>query len=1081
MGETMPEEKNVDMLATLVATEDSIRELLQGSAGVESLEAARNQLGLMICVACGITHLQPSATLSAIVEAAHSVTNSGRRSAAIFILRALAVDGLLPFEIDRQLERRVVELVENSYGDQLRALRSNDKRQTFEKLAAIKGFHGSMSHELQPLACLGETLPSIAALVPDLQRVLRNGVLGSYLAPYSWTSIKANVSQVCEQVVALHQCNDATYKQRFSELENSCEELSAECKRCASFLTDGYIRPFVSSVCTAMQTLRNESTEKFSCDIESRRRPPEIAAKRYPLHIADKWLTITLPFVNKGPGIAVNVQVELDCGGDSGLALENEILHLGDVPPGEFAISFRGVVVRPMEVSHMVLQVSWGELFGDSKSIAISFKLVGQDPRIDWSSLELLEPYSLEVAEGDRFVGRRSKVQTIGNRLMRTQMSSTYITGQKRVGKTSLAQAVQKYLADNEKFPIVHKILYLEWGEYSNADPARTIRVLGEAIYSFMCSHLPNGVPQPAADFNGSIASLNGIARLLEQCCPNDRFVFILDEFDEIHPEMYRYGALAEAFFANLRTLSAKRNMAFVLVGGEKMPFIIGAQGDQLNKFFREPLDYFLRSDEWEDYVELVTDPVRGQLNWQESALNELFTLTAGHPYFTKLICSKVFTIAVAERDTEVIATDVRRALLQRISELDINAFAHFWKDGISEEREEAEVVELRRLRVLVAFGRAARLGAVTRESLHNALSGLALDVSSVGPIVDDFLRRDVLRDVSGLLSTSLPLFQSWITDVGVTKLIASTLADEIAGELAKANEIAYVKSGELIELVNQWPLYRGREITAEAVRAWLDQVPNAQDQRYLFTILKRLRFVTPTQIADLLRQAHNAVIRLTPPLKRENKVEKRRDLLVTYVDGPAKSGAVYARAYAKEAGILLDCVVEPSKVSRKLGVESANYSALVIVDDFAGTGRTIADGLEAFVEPISAQLQITGTPVIVVLLFATTEAQERIAKLISRFSSLRIEVHLGEELGLEVSAFRSDNPGIWKDEDERNRAKALCTRLGAGLYKDALGYGSQSLLIAFPEGCPNNCLPILFASRAGTKPWRPLLPRPVS
>lgn len=1076
----MSKEKNATLLTCVAEAEDAIHAAQQEGSVKSTLPAARIQLARVICSACEISSVSPTETLSLIIETAQSAVN-GRRAAAIFVLRAVAVEGLLPFEADHQLARRVVELVELAYGDQLRALRLNEKRQTFEKLAAIKGFHGSMTHELQPLASPGQTLADINALVPDIQRVIRNGVLGSYLAPFGWASIKAKVSQVCEQVVALHQCNDATYKQRFSELESSSEELRVECDRCASFLTNDYIRPFITSVRTAMQSLRDESAEKFSCDIEPRRRVPEIAAKRYPLHIVDKWLTITLPFVNKGPGIAVNVQVELDCGFDSGLALEDEILHLGDVPPGEFAISFRGMVIAPMQVSHMALQVSWGELFGSTKSSAISFKLVGQDPSINWSTLESLEPYSLEVAEGERFVGRRSKVQAIGNRLARAQMSSTYITGQKRVGKTSLAQAVQKYLSDNAKPPIIYKTLYLEWGEYSNADPARTIQVLGETLYSFMCLHLPASIPRPTADFTGSIASLNSVARLLEQLCPNDRFVFILDEFDEIHPEMYRYGPLAEAFFANLRTLSAKRNLAFVLVGGEKMPFIIGAQGDQLNKFSREPLDYFSRSKEWEDYVELVIDPVRGQLNWQESALNELFTCTAGHPYYTKLVCSKVYAIAVAERDTEVIASDVRKALAQRISELDTNAFAHFWKDGISEEREEAEVIELKRLRVLVAFGRAARIGPVTRECLHAALGGLAFDASAAGPVVDDFLRRDVLREVSGQLSTSLPLFQKWITDVGVTKLIASTLADEIAGELAKVNEIAYVKSSELIELVSRWPLYRAREVTAEAVRAWLDQVPSSQDQRYLFTILKNLKFVTPTEISDLLRQAQSAVIRVTPPLKRESKVEKRRDLLVTYVDGPAKSGASYARTYAKEAGILLECVIEPSKVGRKLEGDSSTHSAIVIVDDFAGTGRTIADGLEAFLEPISTQLQVSGVPVVVVLLFATNEAQERIAKLVSRFSSLRIVVWVGIELGAEASAFRNDHVGIWRDKDERDRAKALCIRLGTGLYKDALGFGSQSLLLAFPEGCPNNCLPILFASRAGTQPWQPLLPRPAS
>lgn len=1076
----MTDEKTAVLWSHIAAGEQAIRNLRESGAVDSVLATARQEVAKALIAACEVGTLKPSALISTILEAAMAATN-GRRTAAILVLRAVAVEGLLPFEADHQLARRVVELVEGAYIDQLRALRLPEKRQTFEKLTAIKGFHGSLCHELEPLMSAGKTLADIAALIPDLQRIVRSGPLGSYLAPFGWASIKAKISQTCEQVRSLHDCNDSTYKQRFSELETSCEELTAECARCTSFLTADYVGPFVSSVRAAMDRLREESAEKFSCELEPRRRAPEIAAKRYPLHIIDKWLTITLPFVNKGPGVAVDVQVELDCDGNGGLALEEEVLHLGDVPPGEFAISFRGMVVAAMQEAHLALQLTWGELFGSTKTTAISFKLVGQDPSVNWGSLELQEPYSLEVAEGERFVGRRSKIQAIGNRLMRAQMSSTYITGQKRVGKTSLAQAVQKYLADNAKPPVVHKTLYLEWGEYSNADPARTVQVLGETIYEFMCAHLPNGVPRPVADFNGSIASLNTVARLLEQLCPNDRFVLILDEFDEIHPEMYRYGPLAEAFFSNLRTLSAKRNIAFVLVGGEKMPFIIGAQGDQLNKFSREPLDYFSRSDEWEDYVSLVTDPVRGQLNWQESALNELFTCTAGHPYYTKLVCSKVYSIAVAERDTEIIASDVRRALSQRISELDTNAFAHFWKDGISEERDEAEVIELKRLRVLVAFGRASRRGAVTRETLHDAMSGLAVDSSSAGPVIDDFLRRDVLRETNGQLTTSLPLFQRWISDVGVTKLIASTLADEIAGELAKANEIAYVKSGELVGLVKDWPLYRAREVTAEAVRAWLDQVPAAQEQRYLFSILKNLRFVTPAQISDLLRQAQLAVARVTPAPKRESKVEKRRDLLVTYVDGPGKSGAYYARAYAKEAGVLLDCVIEPTRVARKLEVEATGHSALVIVDDFAGTGKTIADGLESFLEPISAQLQITGTPVVVVLLFATAEAQERLAKLSAKLSSLRIEVYVGVELGPEARAFRPDHPGIWKDEDERDRAKALCVRLGTGLYKDSLGYGSQALLIAFPEGCPNNSLPILFASRAGAQPWQALLPRPAS
>ena len=127
---------------------------------------------------------------------------------------------------------------------------------------------------------------------------------------------------------------------------------------------------------------------------------------------------------------------------------------------------------------------------------------------------------------------------------------------------------------------------------------------------------------------------------------------------------MYRYGPLAEAFFSNLRTLSAKSNIAVMLVGGENMPFIMSAQGDQLNKFVKEPLDYFSRADEWDDFCDLAKQNGKVPLNWYESALTELFNFTNGHPYYTKLLCARIFRTAVSERDTEITSEEVRRTAI---------------------------------------------------------------------------------------------------------------------------------------------------------------------------------------------------------------------------------------------------------------------------------------------------------------------------------------------------------------------------------------------------------------------------------
>ena len=249
-----------------------------------------------------------------------------------------------------------------------------------------------------------------------------------------------------------------------------------------------------------------------------------------------------------------------------------------------------------------------------------------------------------------------------------------------------------------------------------------------------------------------------------------------------------------------------------------------------------------------------------------------------------------------------------------------------------------------------------------------------------------------------------------------------------------------------------------------------------------LFTILTKLRFVTTPQIGEHLRNAHDKIVaRTTPPRTRENKVEKRRDLLVTYLDGPGKSGSTYARTYAKENGLLMESVIEPGRVLRRLSNDSDLPNAIVVVDDLAGTGRSVAEAIVPFLTELGPLMANKNIPLIVILLYATEEANVRVETAARAIPGLRAQVHVSHILTEEDRAFPSQGIGFWTDEQTRDRAKALCIRLGTGLYKDALGFGSQSLLVAFPDTCPNNNLPVIFASRSGASSWNALLPRPAS
>jgi hypothetical protein len=1027
---------------------------------------------------CGLDSA-PSQISTLLQQATEST--KGRRDAAILTARLIAVDGILLSENDLHLPRMVVALIEAGFPDGCRQLRLSEKRQTYEKIDAIRGLHDSICQGLRVLANLPCTIAEIETLIADILRAVRKDIHAAYLQPFDGDSARTKIVHICDQIATLHACKDSNYKALFGQLQESTSELNLLTRQ-PTFFNLEFVNPFLKSLNAALQDLSSGSVEQFACSIESRRKQPQIAEKRYPLHRVNEMLTVTVPMMNSGPGMATDVIIELDCGSDSRLVLDVEQIRLGDIPPGEFAFSFRAMVIEPTVRARLAIQVSWNQLFAESKSVALDLELLAQDSSVDWSKLEQLDPFSLEEADSAQFVGRTAKVQAIGNRLLKAQMSSTYITGQKRVGKTSLAKAVLRYVCEQTRLPVEYETMYLEWGEYSTADARGTVMALGQHLYDFLKIHLPKEESLSAPNFDGSLAPLNIIAKALEQKSANKRFVFVLDEFDEIHPEMYRFGPLAEVFFANLRTLAARKNLAFILVGGEKMPFIIGAQGDQLNKFVREPLDYFSRADEWNDFVELVTGPLKGGLNWEESALNELFTLTNGHPYYTKLLCAKVFSNAVVQRDTEIISRDIRHALSGRVSELDTNAFAHFWKDGINSERETSEVIELKRLRLLVAFGRASRFGKTTKETVATQLGSSSMQPQEVSPLIDDFCRRDIMNETAGDVVIQLPIFFRWLKDVGISKLITSTLAEDLEAEQRKANDIAYVTAKEIETLISSWPLYRGKQITGESVRAWLSQVEQPSEQRLLFTILVNLKFVSVPQIGEQLRNAHERLVaKITPPRTRENKIEKRRDLLITYLDGPGKSGSTYARSYAKENDILLEGVVEPSKVQRRLSSEIDTPNAVVIVDDLAGTGSTVALGIDDLLADLGPMMAARDIPLVVILMYSTEEAQSKVQARLQAHPAVKSHLHICNLICDTNRAFPVHGIGFWSDEKTRDRAKALCIRLGSGLYKDPLGFGSQSLLVAFPDTCPNNNLPIIFASKSGQKSWRALIERPTS
>ncbi|MCW2474538.1 MULTISPECIES: hypothetical protein [unclassified Symbiopectobacterium] len=128
----------------------------------------------------------------------------------------------------------------------------------------------------------------------------------------------------------------------------------------------------------------------------------------------------------------------------------------------------------------------------------------------------------------------------------------------------------------------------------------------------------------------------------------------------------------------------------------------------------------------------------------------------------------------------------------------------------------------------------------------------------------------------------------------------------------------------------------------------------------------------------------------------------------------------------------------------------------------------------------IGTNLQQQKIPLLVIAIVGTEEGEAKVNEILKRHLEIN-KIYVAEMLENTSTAFHKDGYGFWNDMDEMHRAKSLCLILGTKIYKKPLGFNDQGLLLVLPETCPNNSLPILFQSKAGKEPWKPLFERPTS
>ena len=1004
---------------------------------------------------------------------AGALSRRERRFVATCLLRLLAGNDWY-FQQHPDFRVAAVKLFDDLLGKELYpVLKITTGQQTFEKVRALKDAAPEAESKVRDVIDSLSSLDRLEDFRQRLMRMVKEPLVSAVVLPFLPRSLlhESRLREVFDAIRSYRQASGSSVRKAFERALGVVEQYLKEAQACKTI----YCQYYLVEMGEKLQGLLKE--DFLNSDVGQ---PAEVTVKpldkKYAFHVEDRELKLGFQIQNLGPGYAFDVQLEATDSSEN-IALYRSISYLGQLEPGSVLIAdLPARVTRSEEVALVEVTVKWINADSSDGRYTCLFELHGQRSDIDWEALEREDPYSLEPVESHLdLVGRSEVLNQLVRQSRAKSVGSCYIFGQKRVGKTSIAKALKSRLEEESAI----RLIYLEGGEYVHPDPEATLGRLGTRL----CEKIKKSDKRLAnldiPEFKGALSPLTDFLDSARELVPDLRILFILDEFDELPIELYKRGPLADAFFLTIRAVSGKPPYGFILVGGEKMEFVMSCQGDTLNKFQGIQVDYFDRDEHQSDFRDLVTRPTRRWLEISDEAIVTLQEKTAGHPYYTMVICRELLAMVLRKRDCHVTKREVDQAVQLALQKIRANGFQHFWEDGIFEAAgDKVEEVSVNRRRILIG------LASILRRQEKASKEDIATqDVVCVDPEALDselrrFVQRGILVEEDGLYDCKIPFFRAWLERNGVRDILTTFSDLDAILQRKRQEEQAYVQPEEIVNLISGWGPYQGKRITEDEVRGWLRQFGSPIQQRLMFKILQNLRFYSDDLLRSKMKEAHGIVRR---GLVREYKPgqRKRGDILVSYLDSPGKSGGGrYAKLYADENGIYYNNVVERSKLARVVSERKNDLQALVFIDDLVGTGRSAQDYFRKLSQGSGQVLREAGLRIYFIAVTGFVETQQSIESTLTE-CDLPVEVHICGPLDSSAKCF-GEHSRIFPEVTERSQAETIAYGYGARLVrKNPLGYGNCQLAIVFSDSCPNNSLPILWAE-SDNPLWKPLFKRPM-
>jgi len=283
------------------------------------------------------------------------------------------------------------------------------------------------------------------------------------------------------------------------------------------------------------------------------------------------------------------------------------------------------------------------------------------------------------IDEEEFFFGREGLFGFIEDNLVQN-VKVILLHGQRRIGKSSVLRQIPLFFQQREFNEFVFVNFDLQ--DKPSRSLSQILHSLATEILDLEClEHLNTEnsllLLLSATELQPNIFSQNFLARVHQELREKN-LVLLLDEFDVLSDDVHTQGENRQAdmhFFAYLKELIEQHKKLFIIP-------VVGRNLSDMPKlvdlFGHAPVNEIGLLDEL-SAKRLISKPVRDILEYDQDAIRAILELSAGHPYFTQVICHAIFQQARDENKSQVTRDDVNNIVTRAIESAE-GGLDWYWK-----------------------------------------------------------------------------------------------------------------------------------------------------------------------------------------------------------------------------------------------------------------------------------------------------------------------------------------------------------------------------------------------------------------